>query len=96
MATQEMNRRSFLKWTGAGALALCSPAAPGWGSNSPNILFILADDIGYGDFGCYGATKVKTPNVAGEPGAAVHRCALTVGCLHAYPLRFHDRRVCLA
>ncbi len=58
-----MNRRSFLKWTGAGALALCSSAAPGWESNTPNILFILADDIGYGDFGCYGATKVKTPNV---------------------------------
>ncbi len=29
----------------------------------PNIVFILADDIGYGDFGCYGATKVKTPHV---------------------------------
>ena len=31
--------------------------------NKPNIVYILADDIGYGDFGCYGATKVKTPNV---------------------------------
>ncbi|MDP4290161.1 MAG: arylsulfatase [Bacteroidota bacterium] len=29
----------------------------------PNIVIILADDIGFGDFGCYGATKVKTPNV---------------------------------
>ncbi len=29
----------------------------------PNIVFILADDIGYGDFSCYGAEKVKTPRI---------------------------------
>jgi arylsulfatase A-like enzyme len=29
----------------------------------PNIIVILADDIGWGDAGCYGATKVNTPNI---------------------------------
>lgn len=32
-------------------------------TSKPNIVYILADDIGYGDFGCYGATRVKTPSV---------------------------------
>jgi len=29
----------------------------------PNIIFILADDMGYGDLGCYGAEKLQTPNI---------------------------------
>ncbi len=42
-------------------IALAS--ARSFAADKPNVVFILADDIGYGDFGCYGATKVKTPNV---------------------------------
>ena len=29
----------------------------------PNVVLIFADDLGYGDLGCYGATKLKTPHI---------------------------------
>lgn len=47
-------------------LLLCAPAFAENAAPHPNIVVILADDIGYGDFGCYGATKVQTPTSTGS------------------------------
>lgn len=44
-------------------LGLIAVVSPLCGEPPPNIVFIYADDLGYGDLSCYGATRVKTPNV---------------------------------
>jgi len=38
-------------------------AADAKGGAKPNVVFILADDLGYGDVGCFGQDKIKTPNL---------------------------------
>jgi arylsulfatase A-like enzyme len=69
--------------------AVAADSAP----RPPNIVFILADDLGYAELGCYGQKKIKTPNLdrlaaqgmrftqhySGSPVCAPSRCVLMTG-----------------
>ena len=73
-------------------------ATPIWSqiTDKPNIIYILMDDLGYGDLGCYGQEKIETPHIdnlsqngmrftqhySGSPVSAPSRCVLLTG-LHS-------------
>jgi arylsulfatase A-like enzyme len=83
-----LSRREFM-----GGLAAAASGSLLAQSRKPNILFILADDLGYGDLGCYGQEQIQTPNIdrlassgmrftqayAGSTVCAPSRCALMTG-----------------
>src|SRR6476620_2948724 len=62
-------------------------------ARKPNVFWIMADDLGYGDLSCYGQKKIKTPNIdklaaegmrftqhyAGSPVCGPSRCTLLTG-----------------
>ncbi|MCJ7730381.1 MAG: arylsulfatase, partial [Sedimentisphaerales bacterium] len=100
MRTKVMNRRDFLKTIGTVAITATISGCKSWPiisktgkSSHPNIIFILADDLGYGDLGCYGQKEIATPNIdrlaaegirftdhyAGSTVCAPSRCCLMTG-----------------
>jgi arylsulfatase A-like enzyme len=99
--TDQLSRRDFLgvaAGTAAAAAALAAPSAAR-AQRRPNVLFILADDLGYGDLSCYGRPDYDTPVLdrlaeqgmkfmsayAAAPVCTPTRCAFITG---RYPQRF--------
>ena len=104
-----MKRRDFLKALGVGTVALALPSgikASLSPNKKPNIIFIMADDLGYQELGCYGQQKIKTPHIdrlavegmrftqyySGSAVCAPARCNLMTGRHggHAYVRDNHE------
>ena len=62
------------------ALLLSTLSANGQKKNSqPNILFILCDDMGYGDLGCYGQPFIRSPHIDAMAGEGMRNTQAYAG-----------------
>jgi len=86
------NRRDFLSSAvGLAGLAACagSQEAPSESTETrpPNIVFIMADDLGYGELGCYGQTKIRTPHIDKLASEGMKFSDAYAGCSVCAPAR---------
>ena len=66
LRAHDVTRRTWLRRAGLGTIALASGLQQVFGqraSRPPNILFIMADDLGFADVSCYGRPDLNTPNI---------------------------------
>ena len=92
MAKPGMDRRNFLKTGGVGLAALGLPGIFGNlvaadSTRPPNIVYIMADDLGIRHLGCYGGDKIDTPNIDRLAGQGVRFTQAYAGCTVCAPSR---------